>query len=461
MNDKEHNKLEVHVPEKFTSARPASMLTRVSYGDIGINEHPVASSLPRETPIPCLQSGPTDFLSLSMTPRTPVCLEDYLKSDMPLLNMHIITFKDATLVSMTWPHVLGDIMSASAICEAWSLVMAGRESEVPACLSAGHDDVLEKAGHHPAFNDKHMMERQQLKGLWFMVWVARYFLDIFWWFSQESRTIYLPPKSVTKLKAKAMMEIKSQNPEARPSVASHASSFVSTADVVFAWIICLMGRATFSPRSRRSVMIGFPCDVRDRAPSIFTPAQKEKGVWVQNASPPILQTVTARDVVSEHGVAKVAQSIRHAITTLGTEAQIHAQYALSRESYRKSGLPPIFGRINQFPVNGTNWTKANFFEKVDFSPAVIHQVNGVSEKAGEKTGKKARDTLVNGNHGRKSTVGKPVYLHANELAPPGSRQPLSRNLCYLVGTPAGGYWIVGKFHPVVWRQIEGALAVMQ
>lgn len=454
----ERKKLEVHVPEKFTSARPASVLTRVSYGDIGIDEHPVASSLPKETATPCLQPGPTDFLSLSLTPRTPVCLEDYLKSDMPLLNMHIVSFKDATLVSMTWPHVLGDIMSASAICEAWSLVMAGRESEVPTLLSAGHDDILDTAGHHPDFKDRHVMEGRQLTGLWFLLWVARYLLDILWWTRMERHTIYLPPRSVTKLKAKAMMEIKGQNPEARPSIPSHATSFVSTADVVFAWIICLVGRATFSGRSRRSVMIAFPCDVRDRAPSIFPPAQKETGVWVQNASPPLLQTIPARDVVAEHGMARVAQSIRHAISTLGTEAQIHAQYSLARDSYRKSGLPPIFGDTSQFPVNGTNWTKANIFDKVDFSPAVIGLVNGV----GEKTGKKTRDTTVNGNHGaRKSTPGKPVYLHANELIPPGPRQPVSRNLAYFIGTPAGGYWIVGKFHPIVWKQVERALAAMQ
>jgi hypothetical protein len=374
-----------------------------------------------------------------------------------MMNMHIVSFKDATLVSVTWPHVLGDIMSITAICESWSLVMAGRESEVPAFLSAGHDDVLDAAGQHPGFNDRHMNEGRQLTGIWFLLWVARFFVDVLRWYKMDSGSVYLPPKAVDKLKAKAMMEIKIQNPEARPSPASHAMPFVSTADVVFAWLVCMIGRATFSPRSRRSVMIGFPVDTRDRAPSIFPPAQKETGVWVQNVSPPILQVVPARDLVAEHGVARVAQSIRHAITTLGTEAQIHAQYALARDSYKKSGLPPIFGHVDQFPINATNWTKAHFFEKIDFSPAVV-QVNGAGEKTSKRT---SRDPVVNGNHARKSTVGKPVYLHGNELVPPGARQPLSRNLAYLIGTAAGGYWIVGKFHPAVWRQIEGALVSMQ
>lgn len=458
MDDKERNKLEVHVPEKFTSARPASMLTRDSYADISINEHPVASGLPKKTAIPSMQASPADFLSLSLAPRSPICHEDYLTSDMPLVNMHIVSFKDATLVSLTWPHVLGDVMSASSICESWSLVMAGRESEVPALLSAGHRDVLDKAGQHPGFKDKHILEGQRLTGVWFLLFIARYFLDMLWWPKMESRSIYFPPKSVTKLKAKAMMEIKTGNPEARPSVASHVSHFVSTADVIYAWIICMIGRAHFSRKTRRSVMIAFPCDTRDRAPSIFPPEQKETGVWVQNASPPILQTVPARDLLAEHGVARVAQSIRHSIDTLATESQIHAQYAMARESYRKDGMPPIFGRVDQFPINGTNWTKANFFDKVDFSPAVITQVNGL----GDKHSKKTAGTVVNGDRARNnSRVGKPVYLHVNDLAPPGSRQILYRNIACLWATPEGGYWIFGKFHPVVWKQVEGALAAIR
>ncbi|KAL1853574.1 hypothetical protein Daus18300_011779 [Diaporthe australafricana] len=396
------------------------------------------------------------FLDLSLAPRCPLCLEDYLKSDIPHMNIHVVSFKDATLVSVTWPHVLGDIMSASAICEAWSLVMAGRESEVPAFLSAGEEDVLATAGQNPSFSDRHVLQSQQLAGFWFLVWVARYFLDILWWPNMESHTIYLPPKSVAKLKAKATMAIKAELPEARPSIASHASPFVSTADVVFAWLICLAGRGTFSRASRRSVMIGFPCDVRDRAPSIFPPAQKESGVWVQNASPPLMTTIPARDLLAEHGMARVAQSIRHAIITLGTEAQVHAQFRLAKESYKKNGLPPIFGDTSQFAINGTNWTKANFFEKVDFSPAVI-QGAGLKNKHGHNS----KNNLVNGDKARASPIGKPVYLHANELAPSGTSQPLSRNLAYLVGTPAGGYWVVGKFHPAVWGHIEEALSGLQ
>lgn len=419
-------------------------LTRLSYSDMSINEHPLASRLPRETPSPSVQASPEDFLDLSVTPETPLTLEDFLTSDIPQFNMHIISFKDATLVSMTWPHLLGDIMSVASVSTAWSLVMAGRESEVPAFLSAGEDDILETLGQHPDFQSKHIMEDRQLAGVKFFIWLARYVLDMILWPKMELRTIFLPPKTVKKLKARATMAIKAGLPEAVPSNTDQATPFVSSADVVYAWLVCMVGQVTFSLTSRRSIMIGFPVDIRDRVPSVFSKAQGEKGVWVQNASPPLLALVSAQDVHAEHAVARVAQGIRHAINTQGTEDQVHALYRLSRAAYDKQGLPPIFGVTNQFPMGNTNWTKAYLHDKLDFSPAVIK-----SESIDATESKRASS----------SRRGRPVYFHGNELKPKDKKEnPLSRNIIYTIGTPKGGYWAMGKFHPKVWERIRESLS---
>lgn len=441
---KKTGRLEIHVPEKFTAERPAVKLTRISHSDMSIHNHPLASKLPRETSNPSVQASPEDFLDLSITPETPLTLEDFLNSDTPQFNMHIISFKDATLLSLTWPHLLGDIMSVASVSEAWSLVMAGRESEVPAFLSAGDEDILETAGRHPDFQGKHVLEGRRLSGVWFFVWLARYVLDMISWPTMELRTIFLPPKTVKKLKAGATMAIKAGLPEAIPSNADQATAFVSSADVVYAWLVCMVGQVAFALTSRRSMMIGFPVDIRDRAPSIFPRDQAERGVWVQNASPPLLALVTARDVHAEHAVARVAQSIRHAINTQGTEDQVHALYRLSREAYQKQGLPPIFGVINQLPIGNTNWTKAYLFDKLDFSPAVV-------EGAGDEAG-------GGGKRASPSRRGRPAYFHGNELKPRDKKEnPLSRNIIYMMGTPEGGYWAVGKFHPAVWERIRKAL----
>lgn len=420
-------------------------LTRESYRDMSINDHPLASRLPKETSSPSVQASPEEFLDLSVTPETPLTLEDFLNSDIPQFNMHIISFKDATLVSVTWPHLLGDIMSVASVSEAWSLVMAGRESEVPAFLSAGDKDILDAAGRHPDFQDKqHIMESRRLAGVWFFVWLARYVLDMISWPTMELKSIYLPPKTVKKLKARATMAIKAGLPEAIPSNADQATAFVSSADVVYAWLVCMVGQATFAPTSRRNIMIGFPVDIRSRAPSIFPPDQAEKGVWVQNASPPLLAFVTAQDVHADHAVARVGQSIRHAINTQGTEDQVHALYRLSREAYEKQGLPPIFGVTNQLPIGNTNWTKAYLHDKLDFSPAVIESVGADS---------------TDGKRASSSRKGRPAYFHGNELKPRDKKEnPLSRNIIYTIGTPDGGYWAMGKFHPVVWKRIGESLS---
>lgn len=325
--------------------------------------------------------------------------------------------------------------------------MAGRESEVPAFLSAGNEDILETAGKHPDFQGKHIPEDRRLAGVWLFNWLARYVLDMIRWPTMDRRTIFLPPKTVKKLKAGATMAIEAGLPEAIPSNTDQATAFVSSADVVYAWLVCMVGQATFAPMSRRSIMIGFPVGFRDRAPSISPRAQAERDVWVQNASPPLLALVTARDVHAGrgHAVALVAQSIRHTINTQGTEDQVHTLYRLSRAAYERQGLPPIFGVTSQFPIGSTNWTKAYLHDKLDFSPAVVEGV-GTAEATGGKRASAARK-------------GRPAYFHGNELKPRDKKDnPLSRNTMYTIGTPEGGYWTTGKFHPVVWRRISEALS---
>lgn len=282
-HQKKTGRMEIHVPGKFTAERPAVKLTRLSHSDMSIKDHSLASRLPRETSTPSVQASPEEFLDLSVTPETP--LTPFLNSDIPQFNMHIISFKDATIVSLTWPALLGDIMSVASVSEAWSLVMAGRESEVPDFLSAGNEDILEIAGKHPDFQGKHIPEDRRLAGVWFFIWLARYVLDMIRWPTMDRRAIFLPPKTVKKLKAGATRAIEAGLPEAIPSNTDQATAFVGSADVVYAWLVCMVGQATFAPTSRRSTMIGFPVDIRDRAPSISPRAQAERDVWVQNASP--------------------------------------------------------------------------------------------------------------------------------------------------------------------------------
>lgn len=423
---------------------------------MNIDEHPLASKLPKETAQPSLQAEPDVTIDLLVNPKAPHCLEDFLKSDAPLIDLSIISFKDCTLVNILLPHILGDAMTVAAMGELWSLCLASRKSEVRPNLSA-YNDGMATAGLDPAFQEKHVMEDRQLKGIWFLLWIARFLLDMWWWPKMEIRTIFLPAASVAKLKQDVSATL--PNSKSIPSSPEHRQKFISTADTLFAWISCMAVSIMLPRSSRRSVLLGFPCDTRDRAPSIFP--QSKEGVYFQNAAPPLVCGVTARDMMPDKdtnekvgngintAVARVAQSIRYTIATQGTEGQIHAAARLARKSLKDNGMPAIFGDSRAFVVTATNWTKANWFDEFDFSPAIVTPKDGNGTLKAKPFDK---------GHKPYHVPGKPVYFHINEVHPPtGNKNNLSRNFAYLIANPEGSYWMVAKFPPAVWKNIENDL----
>ena len=56
-------------------------------------------------------------------PGDPQCLDDYIFTDRPMLGLHIVSFVDATLITLSWSHVLADALGNKALFDAWSLVL--------------------------------------------------------------------------------------------------------------------------------------------------------------------------------------------------------------------------------------------------------------------------------------------------------------------------------------------------
>jgi hypothetical protein len=77
------------------------------------------------------------FRELGVPPNAPVCLDDYLTSDLPQMTLNVVSFTDATLVSLCWPHIAADAMSLRDVATAWNLVLAGLQSEITPMLSPG------------------------------------------------------------------------------------------------------------------------------------------------------------------------------------------------------------------------------------------------------------------------------------------------------------------------------------
>ncbi|ELR06042.1 hypothetical protein VC83_02271 [Pseudogymnoascus destructans] len=130
--------LEIHVPPTFTPARPALTYSHTAIPS-NIDDHPLAKTLPKAASI---QRGSNEFRDFECRRDAPATLEDYLTNDTPILSLDITSFNDATIIGLIWPHVLMDVMGQQALLRGWSLVLAGKESEVPALLGAREDALL-------------------------------------------------------------------------------------------------------------------------------------------------------------------------------------------------------------------------------------------------------------------------------------------------------------------------------
>lgn len=353
----DQEKLEVHIPKAFSEERPAVNYSYTSF-NIAIDEHAVAASYPNlgQHDLPSMMIPGANIWDLGLPSTTPRGTEDYLNSDSPLLTLHITSLTDATLVSLCWPHVAADAKGLTELAKAWSLVLAGRETEVQPMLSI-RDDPMATAGRDQRFQEKHWQEHLLLTGFWLYVCLLRYLIDMLWWPKMESSGVFISKRAVQKLKAAAAENL----PEPKP--------FISDGDVISAWA-CSMAASVLPPTSNRTVSILNAFDLRKRAPSLF-PAREGDGCYIQNAVFPITTLVPARVLCSREGLGLAALEVRRTIGNDSQEAQVHALARLNRRAIVDNGLVPIFGDTSVFMINLSNWTKVGVFHNVDFGPAVL------------------------------------------------------------------------------------------
>ncbi|RBR08440.1 uncharacterized protein FIESC28_10240 [Fusarium coffeatum] len=424
MNNK--GKLEIHIPRDFDSERPAVGFHHDTF-NISIDEHPVASKLPKPTAEePSIQDQHPEFTTLGVPLGTPRCLEDYLKSDHPQLTLHIVSFTDATLVSICWPHIAVDGISLGHIGHAWSLALAGRMSEIPPMLSAG-DDAMATAGRDPAFTQSHPLEEQQITGWRMYLFAFYYIFDLIWWRAIESKAIFLPRAYAKQLRKSALDSLSKNQSEL----------FVSESDAIVAWLAIVVASALFPKGSNRPLTIGNAYDLRGRAPSLFP----EPGAYIQNAVFPCWATLPASTVHQRDNstLGSIASAVRGSIRDQTTETSIHAQARLTREALELSGVPPLFGDANQFTIHFAS-VKADLAEALDFSPAIMG-----------RRGSQYKNTWT-------SSPGHPVYYHIKCISP---NNMLARNYSLISRTSSGDYWIHGNYPPQVWKTMKSMLLAVE
>lgn len=384
-----------------------------------IEDHPLAKTLPRASDVPSIYSGPQPFRPFAVSEKTPTTLEDFLQSDAPQLSLYVTSFNNATLVALSWPHTLMDVMGQQALLHSWSLVLAGRESEVPPLLDAREDSILAAAAApvKEGEQEEYVLSQKRLKGWSLAAFGLRWVGDLLWSRVFEERTIFLPKKVVAELRRQAQEDLAVLNDAAE-------KPFISENDVLTAWTLRAVA-STLPPT--RPVVALHALNARFRLSALA----QASGVYIQNMSLAVFASISRQ--VAAGPLGPIALENRRHLTEQSAESQVLA-YLQELVSEPRSGRDPtamLYCETTTILMPFTSWTRANLFKAVDFSPALV--------RAGE-TGQS-----------RSNPPGTIIFHHAQSMF----QSVMNRHSIIVLGKDhADNYWLTGCLQPSTWARIE-------
>ncbi|KIL89223.1 hypothetical protein FAVG1_07617 [Fusarium avenaceum] len=402
--------LEIHVPSTFTKDKPAVSFSHVPY-DIGIREHKQAKLLPKATLRPSVH--PSMAHELAIPPGAPKSLKDLTSREVPMLSLHIVSFQDATLVTISWPHVLFDAVGFSHLVEAWSSVLAGRKEKVPALIGA-RDDVLYDIGDLSQASPQYLSsESRILSGLALAWFIVRFIWTILANPTVESRVICIPKDTVQNLHRRVLDDIK----EGKDGV---NDPWVSPSDAILA---CL-SRTVFDSASH-PISMTTPIDARTRLSHL----KDAEGVYIQNM---ILGSFVVLPPKALKGsLGSQALESRQGMLNQMEETNLVGILQLFRKRWESGKTrAPIFAAPGSVILTTNSRLKVDLFTKANFSLAVLRADN---------------------SQARNNPLGTPVYHYAATINP----NIAFRNFVNIhTKDPEGNYWLTGFFTPRQWSKIE-------
>ncbi|KAH0019772.1 hypothetical protein KCU78_g6677, partial [Aureobasidium melanogenum] len=218
--------LEFHIPTQFDANQPAIAFHHEIIAS-SINEHPLASRLPSPSQKPELVACASDFIPLMRSKGDPEFLQDYLHTDRPMLGLRVVSFDDATLVTLSSSHLLFDGLGGKAVLDAWSLVLHGRDQEIPD-LQGVYEDPLATLGTQPDVPYQHESRVMGLRQL-ILFGIRAFLRRTFYKLDVKYYMVCVPGSYVKKLRSNAVRDITEViDPTAK-------APFISDSDVLCAW----------------------------------------------------------------------------------------------------------------------------------------------------------------------------------------------------------------------------------
>jgi len=333
-------KLQYHVPEQHDQKRPAFAYSCVEHNQ-KIREHPVAGQMPYAEASPHVFEVLDDRDNTFCDVGHPRRIEDWLNTDRPALSMHIVVFLDATLVTLTFPHVIADALGIVGIYQAWTAILNGRDNEIPPFVGFDEDLLGSLVENVPAAQGSGGSPRT-VESVEHHVPPA-----------EKGKTVQIPGSCIRKLKEQAMKDLYDQTGDRK--------LFVGESDVLYAWW-ARTHVSVVTPPPNQAITLFNVVNFRGHAEDLLS----NDKVFVGNATAMCSTRLTC-DQLLERPLWQVARQIRESLTELQTKEGILSIASGQKRYGTPTGDPP--GNIG-FPLALTNWNKAGFY-KLDFGGAVV------------------------------------------------------------------------------------------
>ncbi|OTA98481.1 hypothetical protein M426DRAFT_69733 [Hypoxylon sp. CI-4A] len=422
-----NGKLEIHVPRHFSRHRPPIRFSNVDFG-VDMDAHPLARRLPRKTgEKPSIHEGCHTFHEFSAPSSLPNDINHYLVTDEPLISLHVNSFTDGTVVSLTFPHSLVDVMGMADILQAWTQVSRGEKTELlETHVGGAKEDIMASVGtadDKEACDTEFVLDKQQTTGLSLLIFVARYAFDVLIHRNVESHHIYLPAVFMAHLRRQTEEELRLQG-----GTRNESENFMSDGDLITAWGSQMV---LSSAPTKGAAMICNVFDMRKRLSFLRMPSSLREVSYIQNLILPSTTLLTA-DETGNIGVSKIALKVRKSIVEQTSEAQIRGLMRITRTWFSSLGTMPLFASWDTVRIIVcTNWTKAKLLNHEGFA--------SVATTAHTKTRANERS---------------PMTLWGSTLA--ASDNP--RDTFIIYGKDGDGdYWVHAYLRKETWQLIEEEL----
>lgn len=347
----------------------------------------------------------------------PKTLNDYLTRDVPQLCLHIVSFTDSTLISISLPHTLTDGTGGGQIYQSWALALQGRDDEIPPFHGYNHDPL---ATFGETTSEPYIHANRLVTG-WRKWPFVFYQLYDAWRYRTASRIVCVPGAFLAEQRKKAIEEIRADTGDDK--------AFVSDNDVLTAWFTRL-AVSGFPKNSNKTVRVMNAFKLATVLGNDHLPSAK---AYISNAATEMYAFLTVRDFFTKP-LSYAAYAVRRSMMEGGTREQVEALAGVKKQCLVQSGHTwPIFGDASMEMMSYSNWTKGKYFE-TDFSAAIV------------------REGLPRAT--RAETPGFASLVQFNAWS---SKFDL-RNIVPIMGKDAAGnYWLQGPLRDVVWNRIDREL----